>query len=59
MIIAGLGGGRLVGDVHDRASGRPSITRGVLTALRGGGVELESFGEDAGFTRESIGALEA
>ena len=59
LLIAGRGGGRLLGDVHHRASNNPSITQGVLTALRAGGVEIEDFGSDGGYTRESISALEA
>ncbi len=59
LLIAGKGGGRLRGDVHYRSTTRESVTRTVLTAVRGAGVPLESFGAEAGATTESVGALEA
>ena len=59
MMIAGHGGGRLLGDVHHRAAGDTSITRGVLTALRGGGVEAAEFGTEDGLTRDGISELES
>ena len=59
VVIAGKGGGRLRGDFHYRSRSDESITKAVLTALRGGGVPAESFGQGAGFTRESLGGLEA
>ena len=58
LVIAGLGGGRLVGDIHHRSSTNSSITQGVLTALRAGGVDAEGFGSEGGYTRDSISALE-
>ena len=56
FLIAGKGGGRLRGNVHHKAT-QTSVTRAVLTALRAGGVEAESFGYEAGFTRDSLDSL--
>ena len=58
LLIAGTGGGRLRGDVHYRASTQTSISRGVLTALRAGGVPAVNFGHEAGLTTEGINAFE-
>ena len=59
LLISGRVGGCLLGDIHHRASTNPSITQGVLTALRAGDVEIEDFGREGGYTRESIITLEA
>jgi hypothetical protein len=59
LLVAGRGGGRLRGDVHYRSSTRESVTRTVLTAVRGAGIPMASFGAEAGATTESVGALEA
>jgi hypothetical protein len=59
LLIAGKGGGRLRGDVHYQSTTRESVTRTVLTAARGAGIPLASFGAEAGATTESVGALEA
>lgn len=57
MLIAGKGGGRLRGGVHYRSTTAQSVSDGVLTALRGAGVDLPSFGADAGLSTTPIGAL--
>ena len=59
LLISGRVGGCLLGDIHHRASTNPSITQGVLTALRAGDVEIEDFGSEGGYTLESIITLEA
>jgi hypothetical protein len=59
ILIAGGGGGRLRPGVHYRDRNRGNASRAVLTALRGAGVPADSFGYEAGATRDSIGALEA
>jgi len=59
MMIAGLGGGRLRGDYVYRSFAGESVTKGGLTALRAAGVAVEGFGAEAGWTTETIGALEA
>ena len=59
FLIAGLGGGRLHGDVHHRVSPNTSVTRGVLTALRAGGVAATDFGVEDGYTQQSISAFES
>ncbi len=58
FLIAGLGGGRLRGDVHHRGSGQESITQAGLTTLRAAGLNLPSFGSADGYTEQSISALE-
>lgn len=57
LLIAGLGSGRLRGGLHYRSSSRESVTKAGLTALRGAGLEVPTFGTEAGFTNETIGAL--
>ena len=58
FLIAGLGGGRLRGNVHHRGNGQESITQGGLTALRSAGLNIPSFGTENGYTESSISALE-
>ena len=58
ILVAGKGGGRLKGGVHYRSPNEESVTRGVLTALRGADVPAASFGHEDGYTTESIAALE-
>ena len=57
LLIAGKGSGRLKGGVHHRAQGE-SVTRGVLTALRGAGVPAASWGQEDGYTTQSFSQLE-
>lgn len=59
FLIAGLGGGRLRGDTHHRGNGNESITKAGLTALRGAGLNLNSFGVADAYTEQSITALES
>lgn len=56
--IAGLGGGRLRGDVHHRGNGDTFITQGVLTSLRAGGVPTAQFGSEADYTETTVSELE-
>ena len=58
ILVAGLGGGRLVGDIHYRSETEESATKAVLTALRGAGVPASSFGADEGYTEQTITDLE-
>lgn len=57
ILVAGKGGGRLRGGVHYRSPSAESTSHAVLTALRGAGVDLPSFGLDAGYSDTPIGAL--
>ncbi len=54
ILLAGLGGGRLVGNTHHRSTSNGNTSDAVLTALHGAGVELPSFGADAGYTTATI-----
>jgi hypothetical protein len=58
LLVAGRGNGRLRGGVHYRSRSNESTSHAVLTALRGAGLPLESFGTEAGQVTSSIGALE-
>lgn len=58
FLIAGLGGGRLRGNVHHRGNGSESITKAGLTTLRAAGLNMASFGSEDGYTEQSISALE-
>lgn len=63
VLIAGLGNGRLLGGVHYRYSGADggnyrNVSDATLTALRGAGVTMPSWGTDAGYTTTSISELE-
>lgn len=58
LLVAGRGNGRLRGGVHYRSRTSENTSHGVLTALRGAGLPLESFGAEAGYVTTSIGALE-
>lgn len=59
MIIAGKAGGALRGNTHYRSTTDESVTKAVLTALRAGGVPLDSFGTGGGRVTDSIGGIEA
>lgn len=59
IMIAGGGGGRLNSGVHYRSTSDLNTSHAVLTALRGGGVDADSFGADEGYVTSSIGELEA
>ncbi|MFT4624089.1 MAG: hypothetical protein ACI8PZ_002748 [Myxococcota bacterium] len=59
LLVAGRGGGRLVGGVHHRAPLWDNATRATLTALRGAGVPAASFGAAEGYVTESFSELEA
>ncbi len=57
ILVCGKGGGRLRGNVHYRDVGG-NTSRALLTALRGAGLELSSFGHEEGFTDSPITELE-
>jgi len=57
IIIAGRGNGRLRGGYHYRSSSDLNTSHAVLTALRGGGVDVGSFGSDGGYVSSVIGEL--
>jgi hypothetical protein len=57
MLVCGKGGGRLKGNVHFRGSGG-NCSRTLLTALRGAGLPLTEFGQEAGKTTVPIAELE-
>jgi hypothetical protein len=57
IVIAGHGNGRLAGGVHYRSTTNENASKGVLTALRGAGVNLASWGVDEGQTTQDISAL--
>jgi hypothetical protein len=59
ILIAGLGNGRLKGGVHYRSTNAANASKGVLTAVRGAGVDMASFGEDAGYADSTFGELES
>lgn len=58
ILIAGLGSGRLKGGTHYRSTSKRNTSQAVLTAIRGAGAELASFGADAGYTTDGIGTVE-
>lgn len=58
FLICGKGNGRLRGNVHYRDVGG-NTSRALLTALRGAGLGIDSFGHEQGFTASPIGELEA
>ena len=56
ILIAGRGGGRLRGNYHHRTS-LANTSHATLTALRGAGVDLPSFGYDAGRVTDHFSEL--
>ncbi len=58
IVIAGKGGGRLVGGVHYRSASSENVSKALLTALRGAGLPLTEFGYDEGRVGDGISALE-
>lgn len=57
ILIAGKGDGRLRGGVHYRSSNNRNTSDAVLTALRGAGVTVPSFGSEDGYTESVVGEL--
>lgn len=57
ILIAGLGGGRLRGGYHYRSGSAENTSKAVLAALRGAGVDVASFGADAGYVTDPIGGV--
>jgi hypothetical protein len=57
FLICGKGNGRLRGNYHYRGNGG-NTSRALLTALRGAGLPLSSFGHEQGFTDSPITELE-
>lgn len=59
ILIAGHGNGRLVGGVHYRSQTRENTSHAVLTALRGAGVPLSSWGVGQGYVSSTLADLES
>jgi hypothetical protein len=59
IVVAGLGSGRLRGNMHYASTSLENTSMAVLSALRGSGVEALSFGQDEGYTEEGISDIEA
>jgi len=57
ILVAGKGSGRLRGGVHYRSDSNRNTSDAVLTALRGAGVDVPSFGVDAGYTDTVVSEL--
>jgi hypothetical protein len=58
VLICGKGGGRLKGNYHYRNPGG-NTTLALITALRGGGLPLTTFGYEEGLVNDWIHELEA
>jgi hypothetical protein len=58
ILVVGKGNGRLRGNVHARVDGG-NTSRALLSALRGGGLPLSSFGYEAGAVDQGIAEIEA
>lgn len=58
ILVAGKGSGRLKGGEHYRSTTAENTSHAVLTALRGAGVNAESFGADEGYVTTGISAIE-
>jgi hypothetical protein len=58
ILVAGRGNGRLRGGVHYRSPALGNTSHAVLTALRGGGLPLASFGTGPGWVDTSLAELE-
>ncbi|MEQ9324741.1 MAG: DUF1552 domain-containing protein, partial [Polyangiaceae bacterium] len=58
ILICGKGGGRLVGNVHQRDVGG-NTSKALLTALRGAGMSIDAFGHEGGHVTSGISELEA
>jgi len=59
ILVAGRGCGRLRGGVHYRSTTNENTSHAVLTALRGAGLPLTSFGHEAGHVTSGVSALES
>lgn len=57
ILVCGKGNGRLRGNVHARVNGG-NVSQALLSALRGGGLPLASFGYEAGFTDQGVSEIE-
>ncbi len=57
ILLAGRGSGRLRGGVHYRSGSAENTSRAVLTALRGAGVDVPSFGVAEGYADQVIPEL--
>jgi hypothetical protein len=58
IILAGKGNGRLITGQHIRMGDRDNASRALLTALRGAGLSIDSFGYDNGWTNQRISQIE-
>ena len=54
ILVAGKGNGRLRGGMHYRSDSARNTSDAVLTALRGAGVDVPSFGADAGYSASPV-----
>jgi len=59
LLVCGRGNGRLAGGVHYRSYTNDNASKAVLTALRGAGVVMPSWGVDDGYVTSHISELEA
>lgn len=57
IILAGHGGGRLVGNMHYSSPNVENTSNAVLTALHGAGVAVPSFGLEEGYSNQTISSL--
>ncbi len=57
ILIAGKGNGRLSGNVHYRSPNKRNASDAVLTALKGAGVPVASFGTNDGYSTSVITAV--
>lgn len=57
FLLAGLGDGRLRGGMHYRSTNDRNTSDAVLTALRGAGVDVQSFGAGAGYSDSVVGEV--
>lgn len=57
ILVAGKGNGRLAGGVHVRSTNGRNTSDAVLTALRGGGVDVASFGGEGGYTTSVVSEI--
>jgi hypothetical protein len=58
ILVAGKGNGRLRGNVHYRSPSMENTSHAVLSALRGAGVPVSSYGADAGYVDRGIAEIE-
>jgi hypothetical protein len=57
ILIAGGGNGRLRSGIHHRGRNAPNATHAVITALKGAGLPIDTFGTDGGRATGGIAEL--